>query len=169
MEILKNFKVVDLMRAEPGDLVQMTIRSQSAIAIIIRKSGSQIELGILEGAGSAEPAIARFNGVNHKCISYGSDWVLQPHVGPETIANNRQYVEVPGALHADETDLFINFGTITGAEIAGGATINIATLQDCATPYAALPIAKWSIWISKDDFDEQTEPFFTFSAGDGRK
>lgn len=149
MQVIKDFTSKELATAEPGELLQLTIRGEAALAIVIRRDMQTFLLGVLKSTISDRPFVIELRGVNHTCISYGMQWVLEPFVGPETRARNRAFVEIPGSLHMDGDTPILHFDAAPGEQIHGGYTCDLLTFQYGDVPQSAMPFARWKIWTSR--------------------
>ncbi|MBX5179912.1 hypothetical protein HJB77_27210 [Rhizobium lentis] len=156
---MKNFTIKKLMDAEPGELLQLTIRKQAALAFVIRKTAYETYLGVLDFPERARPFIAIWGG-NHECLSYGKGWIIKPIVGKETWLGNDAAYGSPGVIHFD-VDLEI-LKLDASSEGAFGGAIDLATLQDVSIPYNALPVASWDLWTSRESLDAGDAPLFSF-------
>lgn len=151
MEVFKNFIFKEMVTAEPGELLQLTIRGEAALAIVIRKNLQTLLLGVLKSGISDHPFVIELRGVNHMCISYGTQWVFEPFVGAETRTRNRAFVDVPGSLYMDGEDPILHFDAAPDEQIHGGFTCNLSTLQNSDVPQAAMPFARWKIWANSTE------------------
>jgi hypothetical protein len=160
MEIIKNFTVKKLMNAEPGELIQVAVNKKAALALVLRKTGSELHLGVLKWPERADPFTLVWAAHNPNCVSYGTEWVLQPVVGSETRAGNEEGSGLPGVLHFDGEDVIIQFAA--SPEGVFGGAVNLSTFQDSSIPYSALPIASWDLWTSRDSLNAGDSPLFSF-------
>ena len=163
MQLEQNFVVKQLLNCAPGELVSMTLRTRAALTIVLSRTAQEMDLAVLSWGDSAFPMYVKLAGIDHPCVSYGTDWVFQPIAGDETNSRNRDYVGSHGAVHVSSSALLLNLGPTSGDSIYDSITYDLGTLQ-MADVGNGLPIAEWKIWPNKGEFDAEFEPLFSFKA-----
>lgn len=168
MLLHKNFGVKELESTVPGELIQFTYRTESALAVVIRIQMQTVLLGVLKNHTGDAPFGFEIRGANHMIVSYGTNWLLEPIVGSETKARNRMYLESGGAIHVHGAETFMYFGYSPEAEFQGGYSLNLNGLQLESPPQTTMPIAKWKIWASEEERRTSTgTPLMEYTAIQG--
>jgi hypothetical protein len=114
--LLGNFESKLVGGTQPGELIRITLRGESAFCVNIEPAdGGLIRLGILKWQFVNTPSFFSSEAAA-QCVSYGMNWALEPFLGDESRPRNGQGNEL-GTLYVGngvatlrlDPDLPLNF------------------------------------------------------------
>jgi hypothetical protein len=134
-----------------GELFITRIRGSSATCIHLESYEGDPILGMLKWEDSDRPSYSRWSDKNLKCVSYGTDWLLDPILGPESFPRNSY----------EETEYRVLYLHAGFAVLRLGRAMSPTNFEDVETDILgngrqsagvdAVPVRHWRIWASEAD------------------
>ena len=159
---LKSFSAV-----VPGELLVFGDGRREMGIALAKDEGSDCLVGVFESHGEAHPMMARQSG-DLECLSFGTDWLLEPVHGDQSFPGPHQILRRAGLLALTRDGWLMNFAT-SPIDRAGqfafewwniGSNVLVSALPDRAVFFS-----EWHIWASAADRHEyRGEPAFSFKA-----
>ncbi|WP_375450610.1 hypothetical protein [uncultured Devosia sp.] len=153
-----------LSECAPGELVHLSYADKAALCIVSgKRDGDNLVIAILESR-IGRPAWSFWH-EKTKCLSFGSDWVVDPTIGED--ATPDRYMEmVNGALILPyaNSGLSLYLMPDQGPAYNGAGALSFVDWS-FGRPGEALVIKKWRLWKSEEDrMAIGATPLFSFEA-----
>ncbi len=164
MHITRPINSKKLNECQVGELILAPVSDQWIYAIVLAGLASDdVLVGILKGLDeqTPEPFYISLRGIK-SCISFGTDWTIEPVLSDQTYPGNRRYQGRGGSLHTATQSIFICFTSFRGFEdtiyfdLTNNERLEVAAVN-------AAPITKWRLWVSEQEFIRpNAEPLLQF-------
>jgi len=168
MQIRNSFTIKSLADVQPGELISFELNRDRALGIALnRNPQGDLKIGVIRADGFSNFKPFHFDyDTAEPCISYGTEWEIEPQPGAETMPGNLDHTEIQGVLHATSSGLAVRFGRppdnprLSGYshDLVNGGAARL-NQDNCA------PIFRWRIWASAANprFPDE-KPLFEFDA-----
>jgi hypothetical protein len=152
-----------LRAAQPGELIRCPFGDGTALAILIKQETEEALVAYLEGAGDFQPFWTWFHDLDARCLSYGTQWQVEPE-GTSTLFADQG--EAPsGSLAVTPQGLGLRLRPDRGQQ--GTLTVRIDNMDKLPTEHYD-HIQRWRLWLNP--LDRQAahgHPAFTFGYPQG--
>lgn len=153
VHLAKNISTKTLGQTTAGELVKLTVPAGNHFAIILDNDPQGTMIGFLEPTGDAPHPVFRRVGKGFKCLSYGFDWVVDPIVGEESWAGNRNHLTSAGALLVDANSLWLSLQPNSEDHTSTESYFDLKTNKFTDKhPDDFTPFLQWRVWQSKEDY-----------------
>lgn len=147
-----------------GEIFLTTASGRSSLLLmkLFSVSEQRAVYGVLRGDGFETPLAFWPADLDGRCLSYGTDWILEPIVGPETFPSRSWSREDDHRLFLDGDGSMVwrfkssNIGFPQTLDFVVGETQQ-RQLGDTAAPFR-----KFKVWASEEDRDRDGIPIFQF-------
>lgn len=168
MKVLKNFEVKEQNDCVAGELVRFGYDSNSYLGVIVHVSKDDVFSAlVLDSTDPKFPLVTmnRFN-VEGRCVSYGSDWLLEPLDGEETWPGNAAEMDEPGTLRCFPGSTGIVSRGVDDRLVHLNGLIEIEKLRRIQRErYEGALVTRWQIWANEEHRDRVgATPVFEFPA-----
>jgi hypothetical protein len=154
MDVLGSMAVKTLEQAMPGELVRLLVKSTVCFAIVLAKFGRDTLLGVLQPiADLVDSPSYTHRESNARCVSYGSDWMIEPCPDAEfRPGSNQNLADKSGVLHLDGTSWVICFQPSPTAGAHSEIYFDLNDNGIVGYPAHGAPVAKWKLWRSAEAY-----------------
>lgn len=133
---------------QPGELVILP-RGSGLGLTLAQHDNSRTLFGLLQKTERGNPFEWVELGGALPYISYGTKWLLDVDVGPETIGGNPKRHDLPAQLFLQNSSLIIPFRAPENSMHYGAYDFDLTTNAMLDLTNDAVPIAVWRIWSSR--------------------
>jgi hypothetical protein len=151
MLIQTSFKVVEASSVKPGDLVKFSYGENSidlAIVFEVDEHYSKVIVLRTSSEDSFAPYADQFRRTG-LCVSYGSDWIIEP---VDDLAAAQGFSSgVLGSIAFLPGEPILTLGHSKQAARPPSHVFNLATLSFYrGTPHDAYMVKRWKLWLNED-------------------
>ncbi|ANL67516.1 hypothetical protein AMC82_CH03928 [Rhizobium phaseoli] len=164
MELNSTALTKRLVDTVPGELIVFRISDHCGHCIVLGHEGQYTVLGALDMHSDQTPQPFHFRRNNSsRCVSYRTEWLVNPEPDQAFWAGNQQYRSTPGSLHLEDNRWIVCFASVNQeySEVHFDLTSN----NICDAPSTdAAPVLKWSVWENRAEFEREADPLFSVTA-----
>lgn len=123
----------------------------NGLAIALRQLDERRTLfGFLQDGERSQAYTWLAASIDGPCLSYGTEWVLDLHYGPETHSSNRQRYDLGSVIFLDGSSIGLVFAPSSKTTF-DTYEIDLRTGDQMRLGEHAAPVTSWSIWASQRD------------------
>lgn len=152
--ICKDFEVKDLEVCEPGELVRFGADNGSYLAMAVRRGEDfRMTVLVLHSTDQDTPTgtIERF-GMDMKCVSYGTGWVLELQSDPDTWPGNADGMNTPGEIRCFPNSVGM---IVQGLDQRSRGLLGLLNLTEFRAVgqdrFQGARVRRWRIWARDED------------------
>ena len=157
--VLANLTWKSIAATEVGEIFRTKLKDKMAICVTLeRRDDGRMLVGILKAGFFDRPTFYMTNG-SPACVSFGTHWLIEPHIGPESYPAN-SVADRNGVLFLHEDKALLQFSS---TEHYDPFNADLMTGGDHHIQENAIPVRRWKIWASADDRNRPgAEPVLSF-------
>jgi hypothetical protein len=173
MHFIQTISTKTLRQTAAGELIKLRVPAGNHFAIVLDydpKGDRGPVVGFLEPTGETTYPSFRRLGTDHKCLSYGFDWVVDLVGNDESWACNRSHLTSAGALLVDAHAVWLSLQPSSEDHWGRESYFDLrASKFTDKHPEDFTPFLQWRIWQNKEDFLRTgTKPLIEVNAVVGR-
>jgi hypothetical protein len=137
----------------PGELVQVESYGTAFFCLTLQVVTNGVAIGVLTDQDAPSgPYRDIWNG-DVPCLSWGTDWFLDPLLGSETRPGNYDYADRSGTLLIFEGNIIgMWFRREPRRGLANPSLIEMPAMTPLALErHDGVPVPRWQIWLRADD------------------
>lgn len=162
--LLNSLEIKAVTNTNAGEMFRLKLRGKLALCVAIGDShGRGRPVGILKHEDFDRPIFFEAD-LNHKCASYGTEWVI------DTAYDENSYpVEYTsserGVLYVNQGGALLRFHRFGNNDDFDGETVDLVTAKFAERTNNDIPVRSWKIWASeKDRVDPRAQPIVAFGS-----
>jgi hypothetical protein len=144
-----NFQHKLVSQTQPGELFRTRARKTSAICVNVEAAGnSRVRVGILKWHEVEHPTYLVSEG-NEPCVSYGTDWAVEPLLGDESFPQRGE--EPAGSLLIGNGLTALRLDPAQGRSDFDYFHIDLVHGGRVEIRDHVVPVIRWRIWAAAED------------------
>jgi hypothetical protein len=154
MHLIKTISTKTLGQARVGELVKITVDGGWHFAILLDGNEKRAMVGVLDPTAKSHTPKYHRLACREKCVSYGSEWAVEPIIDQEFIPGNSKHQASSGALFIAQSDALVCFQPAEQESNSTEVYFNLTknSLEDSYPLVLGAPILKWRIWESNEEY-----------------
>lgn len=165
MHVVGNRSIRKIGKTAPGELIRFSNDRIVSLGIVISKRDNEAFIAVLDDPYEGHPRLI-FESNNHECLSYGTNWCLEPCEGAEAYPSRHELNRRPGVLALMGDHWFMSIAT-SDTDPMGRFNFEWVNLSEPAIATDTVRgayFASWKIWLDGERLNSHREPLFQFEA-----
>ncbi|WP_157069787.1 hypothetical protein [Aureimonas frigidaquae] len=149
--ILRKPLIKPLREIQIGELFKMPLRNSWALCLLLDEAGPRRLLGIISSPEAGHPFFLRAENDMIACVSYGSEWVIDPEAGEESFVHPHFFEDEIGTIRISADDAWMRFDPPLGVNDFDMGNFSLLGHGEFDRNTQAVPYRQWSIWQSDEE------------------
>lgn len=165
MKVLSTASFKTIKDTQPGEIVALGRRSRMLGIVLKDHQNNGRLVGELTDTEEPHPRVV-YASPNDECLSYGSDWVIEPVAGERAYPTLHEERRLSGVLALTKDGWFMSFAT-SGIDSQGRYNIEWWRLEDFVVVKelgSAALFNAWAIWPTEEAWADDRDELWEYSA-----
>jgi hypothetical protein len=152
--LLTHLEQKPIGETRPGELFRARVRGALAVCLTVgTEQQDSIGIALLRGPNITYPSYTRWARLADPCLSYGTEWQIEPIPGDETFPTSPQLDEQIGVIFLDGTSVLLRVDPVSETAQYGMFFVDLLKGEACQLPQNASPFKRWRIWHTPQERD----------------